>query len=151
MVHSEIKWSTMNTPVAGLKLFLNKQLTEFILGRPVINNGISGASADSLIILRTSHTRFLVRNLNQIPWRLVSYSGNCLLHSHKLSNLRKEKNAARPSEHSVWSLQTPRSAEACVTFLSPFWVIISEVLCTLNGWVNLNTCKTITPIDNSSV
>lgn len=43
----------MNTPVAGLKLFLNKQLAEFILGRPVISNGISGDSTDSLIILHT--------------------------------------------------------------------------------------------------
>lgn len=151
-VHCEVKWSTKSSHCVAPKLFLNKQLTEFILGRPMINNYISGDSADSLII----HHReiFLARNLNEIPWRLVSYSRHCLFHSHKLSNLGKEKNATRPSEYSVWSWLRPRSAEAlCDIFKSLFfcWMVISEVLCTLNGWVNLNTCKTITPIDDSSV
>lgn len=49
----------MNTLCAELKLFLNKQLTEFILGQPVINNGISGDGADSLII----HHRKKKKNL----------------------------------------------------------------------------------------
>lgn len=114
---STVKWSTVS--ILLCKLFLNKHLTEFILGRPLINTSISCDSADSLI----THHRvlFLARNLNGIPYRLVSYVKDCLLQSSKPSSLGKEKNATRPSEYSVWSSQRPRPVEACVTFLSPFF------------------------------
>lgn len=48
----------MNTLCAGLKLFLNKQLTEFVLAWPMINNSISGDSADSLIILHKRYSLY---------------------------------------------------------------------------------------------